>query len=293
MKMYFYRGALPNFGDELNTWLLPKVFPNLFDEENEKMFLGIGSILFNDHPKDYLKVVFGSGYGGYTDIPKFDDSWRVYCVRGPRTARLCNFEPQKVAGDAAILIAKYRDPTKKREGCAFMPHWESLEKGNWAAACELSGIRLIDPTKPVDDVLEDISRSEMIITESLHGAIVADAMRVPWVAALPLHVSHRMKWFDWAEALDMTVTHHPIWPSSTREARSAQTQAAAVRLKNPRGISKITIQMLDWGFIRLAASRLSEIKKQEAALSSDVAFDRALSRLELNAAQIMRDYPNG
>ncbi len=47
MKIYTYRGEMPNFGDELNNWLLPKVFPNLFDDDDSRLFLGIGSILFD------------------------------------------------------------------------------------------------------------------------------------------------------------------------------------------------------------------------------------------------------
>jgi hypothetical protein len=50
MKIYTYRGEMPNFGDELNNWLLPKVFPNLFDDDDSRLFLGIGSILFDHHP---------------------------------------------------------------------------------------------------------------------------------------------------------------------------------------------------------------------------------------------------
>ena len=291
MKMYFFRGASPNFGDELNTWLLPKVFPDLFDEDERQMFLGIGSILFDDHPPTSQKIVFGSGYAGYTKLPKFDESWRIYCVRGPHTARACNLNPEKVAADTAILIARFRcknnNPTN---GCSFMPHWASVGRGHWAQVSKMAGIHYIDPTKPVEEVLADIQSSKMLITEAMHGAVVADALRVPWIAALPFHVSHRMKWFDWAEALDIKVSHYKIWPSSLREARSAQTQADALRLKNPSGYLKTGMRAIDWGFTYFAAAQLTRIRKQEPTLSPDASLIRALSRLEDNAAIIRRDF---
>ena len=52
MKLYFYRGQHENFGDELNHWLMPKVFPEFFDDDPSVLFLGIGSIILDTHPKD-------------------------------------------------------------------------------------------------------------------------------------------------------------------------------------------------------------------------------------------------
>jgi succinoglycan biosynthesis protein ExoV len=293
MKLYFFRGDAPNFGDELNIWLLPKIFPEMFDDDESALFLGIGSILFDDHPKDRLKIVFGSGYGGYTPPPAFDDNWKIYCVRGPRTAKACNLSTDYIAADTAILIARHRAKTARSSGYSFMPHWESAERGNWALACARSGIRFIDPRSAVEDVLQSIETSAVLITEALHGAIVADALRVPWIPVLPFHRAHRMKWFDWAEALDVSISHHAILPSSTREARGSRTQAHAIRLKDPKGLLKLGVAVLDRMFVHAAASRLKRVAKQSPMLSSDAALERALERLETCARRVRMDYLDG
>ena len=152
MKLYFWRGKEPNFGDELNTWLLPKVFPNFFDNDSRTLFLGIGSVLFDYHPPNCQKVVFGAGFVGYTPPPQLNKSWTVYCVRGPRTAKVCGLGQEKVAADTAILINRFLDvqhlPQLRRIG--FMPHFDNLNRGNWQKACRLAGLHFIDPRCPVD-----------------------------------------------------------------------------------------------------------------------------------------------
>ena len=63
MKMFAFRGKVSNFGDELNHWLWPKLLPaNFFDDDDGKLFLGIGSILYDSHPAKSQKIVFGAGY---------------------------------------------------------------------------------------------------------------------------------------------------------------------------------------------------------------------------------------
>ena len=96
MQIYFYRRSeqQPNFGDELNDWLWEKLLPGVFDDNETTAFLGIGSLL--NHlvservPNARQIVVFstGVGYVGYSGasykegMPKIDDSWTIYCVRG-------------------------------------------------------------------------------------------------------------------------------------------------------------------------------------------------------------------
>ena len=61
----------------------------------------------------------------------------------------------------------------------------------------------IDPCGGVERVIADILASELLVTEAMHGAIVADALRVPWVPVRPVQPTNRGKWFDWASALDI------------------------------------------------------------------------------------------
>jgi hypothetical protein len=300
MRLYFYRGLSPNFGDELNQWLLPKVFPGLFDDDASTLFLGIGSVLFDHHPEHCRKVVFGSGYGGYTALPRFDENWHFSCVRGPRTADACGIGRDKVAGDPAILIRRFRERTPQSSGRnAFMPHWESAERGNWQGACRLAGLHLIDPRWPVDEVLNAIEGSDTLITEAMHGAIVADALRVPWIPVLPLHASHRLKWFDWAESLDLKLSPYVLWPSSTSEmvmaceqilGRDQRHRSFPIRLWRRSARVALGNRCAESVFAALAAQRLRRLSRLEPFLSSDAALERVLGRLETRAERIKLDW---
>jgi len=292
MKMYFYRGPVLNFGDELNTWLLPKIFPDFFDEDESRVFLGIGSIIFDFHPARSDKIVFGSGYGGYTKIPDFDDTWKFYSVRGPRTAAACGIDQTLVAADSAVLINKFRSDNKsKKFPVSFMPHWGSLARGQWRLACQLAGINYVDPAWPVEDVIAAIESSDMVIAEAMHFAIVSDALRVPWVSALPIHRSHRMKWYDWAEALNVELRQHKLFPSSTREACvAAVARGRGEFFEKFPGIIKAGIAVADKQFVKAAAKRLTELAKMEPNLSKDSALAVAIEKLEESAARIKRDY---
>lgn len=104
MNLYFYRGKKSNFGDELNTWMWPKLIDGVWDEEDQAIFLGIGSIIFDFFPADKKKIVFGAGYGGYTPLPVIDKNWKFYFVRGKLTARASGISESLGIGDAAILL---------------------------------------------------------------------------------------------------------------------------------------------------------------------------------------------
>ncbi len=289
MKLYVWRGETTNFGDELNTWLMPRVFPDFFDEDEADLFLGIGSVIFDIHPAGSRKIVFGSGYAGYTALPQFDGSWRFHGVRGPRTARACGLGPEQITGDAAILMHNYRPVRTTAKGMTFMPHFHSADRGNWEQACALAGIRFIDPHAPVQEVLDAIAASETVIAEAMHGAIVADAFRIPWIPILPIHRDHRGKWHDWAEALDIELEPHTLGPSSLAGAWVAGRGGRGHG--GPLAKAKGLVGALDQVFIRLAAKRLSQLAKAPPMLSTDAALAKALNRLEARAAEIRRDYP--
>jgi succinoglycan biosynthesis protein ExoV len=296
MKFYVSRGAAPNFGDELNRWLLPRVFPNLFDGDDAAddgiLFLGIGSILYNSHPFNYQKVVFGAGFGGYTAPPKLDHKWHVYCVRGPRTAATLGLSNDKVAADTALLINLHRNLQRAPHAhhIAFIPHFESAGRGHWQQACRFAGLRFIDPRAPVEEIIVAIEASSVVMAEAMHGAIVADALRVPWIPVLPLDRAHRQKWLDWAETVDISLAPARLWPSSAQEVSVSVRGRECFTLHHSTGALAAAARRADKLLTMTAAAQLSHLARKEPMLSSDLALNRGLERLETQAAKIRKDF---
>jgi succinoglycan biosynthesis protein ExoV len=291
MKFYFYRGKENNFGDELNLYLLPRLLPDFFDDADDPLFLGVGSILFDTHPPDVRKIVFGAGYGGYTAKPVLDDKWTIYSVRGPRTARALGLEPQKVAADLAVLMTLYRSPSpQKRYKFSFVPHFESLTRSNWEEVAAKAGLHFIDPRNPVEQVLAELEASEVVIAEAMHGAIVSDALRVPWIALAPNDNTHHFKWFDWAEALDIKLRPQPMAPASVYElGMTARVFGRSLR----RFVSPIAEPLKRLSVPQLqdrAVNSLVKASKTEPNLSPQGPFDAAVSRLQDDLLKLRRDF---
>ena len=293
MKLEYYRGEHPNFGDELNTWLWPQLLPDFFDGDPKVIFLGIGSIIGTQYEVDAKKIIFGTGYSpAYLHAPNVHSAdWDVFFVRGPRTARALGLPETVGIGDAAILL-RALDVGFRREPryVGYMPHWESLPRGNWQTACDLAGIRLIDPRAPVQQVLADLLGCEILITEAMHGAIVADALRVPWVPVLPIDGSHRGKWLDWAEALHLQLTQHRLWPSTLSEVSIATMRrpliSSVIKSLSWRPLSDVA----DAATTYAAAQRLSVLARRSPCLSDDKLIESATAQMQEKLTQLERKY---
>jgi hypothetical protein len=291
MKLYYYQGAEPNFGDELNHWLMPKVLPGLLDDNEAEMLLAIGSVLYDNYAPSIKKIVLGTGWGGYTPPPMLDEKWDVHCVRGPLTANALGLPEHFVAGDAAILLRDhYKADPIKRVKVSFIPHFESIGRGHWREACKLAGIRFIDPRLPVLEVMKKICESEVVITEAMHGAIVSDALRVPWIAMKPNDPRHHMKWNDWAGALDLDVRFRGVSPSSMREAFLVKSGREAWRLETNSGWLPIAVKPLDVTLVGVAAISLFRTAKLEPQLSGDIEIERATDKLRSASIAILKAY---
>lgn len=218
MKMFVFQGKSSNFGDDLNHWLWSRLLPNFFDKDDNTIFLGIGSIIYDNHPPLAKKIVFGAGYAGYTRLPKIDETWEFRFVRGKQTAKAVGLPEALAIGDAGILIRLTDLPNyEKRHDVSFMPHFESAENGSWEVICQKLGINFIDPRWDVDRVLENMLSSRLMISEAMHGIIIADALRIPWRAVRPLDPNHHAKWADWASVLDLDVVFSNVGPSNILE----------------------------------------------------------------------------
>ncbi|MBD8065211.1 pyruvyl transferase [Devosia sp. PTR5] len=287
MKLVYFRGKVPNFGDELNLDVWPALLPKGFlDEDESELFVGIGSIIGTQMPAHARKFVMGSGYAGYMGLPDVHDgSWDIRFVRGPKTAETLNISPDLAICDSAILLRAMNLPAPAPNiGVAFMPHYESLERGNWAEVCRLAGITLIDATKPNDTVLAQIKGARLLITEAMHGAIVADALRTPWISAKPIFWGHHMKWLDWSSALGIDLRMQELAPSNVLEAYIRATGRGGMRGKTGRLAASPLATLPNTYFAHRAARHLQRLSQMEPQLSEESriidATDRAMTAVD-------------
>jgi succinoglycan biosynthesis protein ExoV len=295
LLLYRWRGEARNFGDELNTLLWPRLLPELLDDNPSALFLGIGSVLDARHDNAVTKVVAGAGYGGYAQPATLDASWVIHWVRGPRTARRLRLSPACGLGDPAMLLplAGLGGPDDGQPDgrfVGFMPHFESLAHGAWAKAATLAGVELIDPRGDPIAIIAAIANCRVLVSEAMHGVIVADALRVPWVALLPLAPIHRPKWQDWAEVLELQIEFRPGCASTLMEWLHASRLSArhrgrrALRLAEPwlTGVARRR-------FVGEAARALSEAAAAPPQLSSLTALDRCRARMLERLEGLRRD----
>lgn len=292
MILYRWQGIAPNFGDELNTILWPRLLPGFFDDNPDARFLGIGSVLDARHPQQTVKLVAGSGYGGYEPKPLLDHNWVIHWVRGPRTAAALGLPAGLAIGDPAVLLPLALTlPATGGASVGFMPHFESIARGTWTRAVAMAGMTLIDPRDPPPAILDAIRRCKILLSEALHGVIVADALRVPWVAIRPLAAVHRAKWADWSDTMQLTIRPHILPASSIREWLGASRTGSwrrATKLLEQQG-ARLDGIASEWllsravGALRVAAGAAPQ-------LSSAAALDRCQARM-LTALTGLRQQP--
>ncbi|MFC0202801.1 polysaccharide pyruvyl transferase family protein [Novosphingobium soli] len=215
MRLLRYEPKIPNFGDDLNATLWSTLMPGLFAESPrptaaEEGFVGIGTIIGID-PGDCRRLhVFSSG-AGYTSARRWKDrEVQFHCVRGPLTARILGLADDRVLTDGAVLcprIGRFSESPRAPAdtAAAVIPHYETIAFPGWAEAVRLAGFNLVDPREAPEVVISAIRRSRLVLTESLHGAILADAFGIPWRGMAVSGNFSTIKWADWAGSLALKI----------------------------------------------------------------------------------------
>ncbi|MFA5631093.1 MAG: polysaccharide pyruvyl transferase family protein [Porticoccaceae bacterium] len=284
--MYFHTSQ-GNFGDELNRWLWPRIIGNCISgfghhgdtgthagEPNEILFYGIGTILDDRIPRHAEKIIFGSGCG-YGQRLKTIDHAKIFFVRGKHTAQALNLPPEKGLTDPAILLRHFfpvvagQDRTHE---VSVIPHYSSVKGDFWKKACDDLQLNYIDPrSTDIQAVVAEISSSKLVIAEAMHGAIVADAFRVPWIAISSVKETNDFKWRDWCESLDLR--YNPAHFTAIYE------NSAQKRFKE--GLNTLKLKLRKHQLGRTASLRKTALLSDERILSSHLrAMDQHLEELK-------------
>ncbi|MFI4917379.1 MAG: polysaccharide pyruvyl transferase family protein [Phycisphaerales bacterium JB060] len=209
MDLFYFQSKDKNFGDELNARLLPALMPGAFGPASPPgTLVGIGTILDNRLPEAAgAKIVFGSGVRGLSRPEVLDKGWDIRFVRGPISGAITGAPFIADPAYAVRLLPEYARASAGTGPVGLMPHFGSLSAAPWQDIAQRCGLTYIDPTGDVDVVLGQIAECRGIVAEAMHGAILADALRVPWMRLAAaawrregIHV-HGLKWIDWAMSL--------------------------------------------------------------------------------------------
>jgi len=236
----YFKYGKGNVGDDLNAWLWPQILQHfVFENNTDNVLIGVGSILDSrfDHYKK--KLVLGAGARIESSVPQLDDTWDIKFVRGPKTQKALKKQLDvKYITDPAILIGEYFKKRNNAQKIGFIPYFKSDHK-RWEIIAKHLGFTFISPQNSVEDFAQQLSECKFVITEAMHGAIFADAMRIPWFSVSSFtHLSegetHLFKWQDWCESMEMTFTEIKLpmlWPNDNRVKRLIKNYIIYRKLK--------------------------------------------------------------
>lgn len=332
MKIVYYKDAVGNFGDDLNEVMWPRLLPEDVRAAPDVVMVGIGSLLDQARFRDVETVgkrvfVLGSG-AAYGRLPDGLERWRFLAVRGPLTATLID-QPQAAVTDSAALLARLPElvpVAPKRESILFMPHHRTLVNSRWREAAERAGMEFIDPQWTTDRILAAYGRAKLVVTEAMHGAIVADTLRVPWIPVMISPEVSIFKWRDWASSLGLPYKPVALPPTAHLESfryeritritqasgRSVAHAAAAQQtdsellddfarrygeepkvidaVQAPGGLKtllKTAISAFDGPKVSAAAKALRTVAAGQSYLSHDAIFAERLGQLEAAQAKLI------
>jgi succinoglycan biosynthesis protein ExoV len=287
MQLYYFKDRWGNFGDDLNPWLWRQLLPEALQGDPDELLVGIGTLLNHRLSAAPLKHVFGSGYG-YGRKPVIDGRWRFHAVRGYGTARALGLPKDTVITDAALLVRAVRGPRQVQatQRFGFIPHCHSHLWFDWSAVCNQLGFHHIDVRWDVERVMAEMSQCEVLICEAMHGAIVADALRIPWIPVSCYADTSDFKWCDWLSTVEL-----PYAPTRVTSLFDAERRLnVRARLKNQvkRSLQGAGLWSARWteppprrtgeAELHAALLQLEQASRGRTFLSSDAILQRHLQR---------------
>ena len=196
----FYHLGRPNFGDDLNPWILGQLSGATFrwGSTSGAHVLGVGSIGARATGDSW---VMGSGLLrplGAGDRPKVG---RVLALRGALTAEMLRVEAPYLGDPVCLIDRLLPRPSGGGGGLGVVPH--AINVAAWRRALRArEDARVIDPAGGPLAVVRAIAACDRVASQSLHGLVVADAYGIPavWMEPSEGMVGGRFKFDDYFTA---------------------------------------------------------------------------------------------
>lgn len=173
-----YWWAENNFGDSLTDAIFEHYgLPAVYAPPEEAKVVGAGSIL--EHLKnEYSGYVLGSGFLYPTSRRLFPNA-TILSLRGPLTAQQIERDEPCLLGDLGLLAAHLVGDIQVYRRLGVVLHYADNEQPLRRLAAENPDVFLIDVRRSPQAVITDIASCDAIVSSSLHGLIVADALQIP------------------------------------------------------------------------------------------------------------------
>ncbi len=192
-----------NFGDDLNKLIWREIFPNILEIRNDCIVYGIGTILGGHNHSADTKIILGSGLG-YKKVNALDKHWDIRWVREKLSAQALGLNSNLALGDGAVLWPELKTANNAGTEIGFIPHHATWSSYDWKSIAQESNLTAINPKDSPTQVANQIRQCSRVITESLHGAIFADSLQIPWHPVVLSYRFNNFKWNDWLSIYNLT-----------------------------------------------------------------------------------------
>ena len=193
-NIYWSKYQPRNFGDWITPYLYTKLTgrtPIYQRPEGEiRTVLGAGSI-FRHIKAANSAVVWGSGLISKEDT--FAPPKEIRAVRGPyskKTLHERGFACPDSFGDPGLLLPRVyqADNISVSHSLGIIPHFKEIATAHdLRARLATDEVIVIDPTQPIENIINQIHSCQCVVSSSLHGLIVCHAYgtRCGWVRLNP------------------------------------------------------------------------------------------------------------
>ncbi len=215
MKIHVHTCQRKNIGDEFNLWFWEEMLGRdlITLMPDDQLLVGIGTVLNSKLPTASILHILGSGVGYGQSNELITKNWKIHFVRGYLSARALKIDKQYAISDPGILISQLRPQAcGKTIPISFMPHI-GIDSVRYRSFIESMGWNYISPSDEENHILQQIAASEKLITSAMHGAIIADSYRTPWLPIITSNEILPFKWHDWFSSLsiDTQLTKVPAY----------------------------------------------------------------------------------